>query len=150
MWGNAKLNSKNNSTLIQFKPLLRITYFVSAAIQQHLLKMPPAKRSLEECDKILTGKGGLFEMKEMNIRGQNLRVYTGLPGSIRDLWLGSSSVNASKPFIVYEEERYTYSESHAKILAVAHMLKSYGVKKGDRIVIVGRNLVCCSSCLDTI
>lgn len=112
--------------------------------------MPPAKRSLEECDKILTGPGGLFEMKEMNIRGQNLRVYTGLPGSIRDLWLGSSAANASKPCIVYEEEKYTYAEAHTKILAVAHMLKSYGCKKGDRVVIVGRNLVCIESEFDKV
>lgn len=98
-----------------------------------------AKRTHQEVETILRGPGSVFEMDETIINGLKLRTYVNLPPSIRDLWL-STLPHAAKDYLVYEDERYTYAETHLKILAVVYLLKSYGVKKGDRVVIAARNL----------
>ncbi|KAL8277463.1 hypothetical protein RQP46_010185 [Phenoliferia psychrophenolica] len=89
---------------------------------------------------MMSSPGMPWEMEEKVIRGIRTRTYKNLYGSLRDLWI-ASKVFAKRDHIVYEDERLTYEESHARVHAIALMLsETYGCKKGDRVAIVARNL----------
>ncbi|GAA5964770.1 hypothetical protein JCM3765_002549 [Sporobolomyces pararoseus] len=99
----------------------------------------PPKRTLTECHKILTGPGMPWEMENKVIKGRKVRVYKQLPPSVRDFWLATKA-HGKKECVVYEGERYTYEEAHAKVNHLASIFHQRGVRKGDRIAIAMRNL----------
>ena len=39
----------------------------------------------------LTGPGGPFEVREIDVRGTRLRHYANAPATLRDVWLGSAA-----------------------------------------------------------
>ncbi|GAA5898914.1 hypothetical protein JCM6882_004029 [Rhodosporidiobolus microsporus] len=92
--------------------------------------LPQPKRTLKEVDALLTPPGSPTELEEKVIKGRRVRVYKNL----------SPSVFADKVYIVYENERLTYAEAHAKVAHVAALLHARGVRKGDRVAIAMRNL----------
>jgi acyl-CoA synthetase (AMP-forming)/AMP-acid ligase II len=66
------------------------------------------------------------------VDGRLYRVYKNLWPSLRDFWLSAVSQYSTDIYIVYEDQRLTYSQVHNRIIQVAasfHQL--YGVKKGD-------------------
>lgn len=86
----------------------------------------------------LTGPGGPFEIAEQEIRGQKLRVYKNAPPTLRDLWTMSAG-HADKPYLVYEDDRWTYAEAHRDVASIAHWLLANGARPGDRVAIAMRN-----------
>jgi len=86
----------------------------------------------------LTGPGGDFEITEAEIFGNTLRIYKNAPKSVREVWLATAEF-AERTYLVYEDERLTYAESHEQVNAVAAWLASRGVKAGDRVAIAMRN-----------
>ncbi|KAI5477431.1 hypothetical protein MNV49_006423 [Pseudohyphozyma bogoriensis] len=96
------------------------------------------KRTLEECNAILTAPGAPWETQEMTINGRTNRVYSRLPPSMRAFWLSTRAFK-DREYLVYQLERYTYSQIHSQTAAIASYLTSVGVEKGDRVVIVSRN-----------
>ncbi|PKB14694.1 acyl-CoA synthetase (AMP-forming)/AMP-acid ligase II [Novosphingobium kunmingense] len=92
------------------------------------------RRAREE----LTGPGGQFEIVEQEILGHRLRTYKNAPPSVREVWL-ASAVFAERTYLVYEDERLTYAQSHAQVTAVAAWLHDQGVRPGDRVAIAMRN-----------
>jgi len=77
----------------------------------------------------LTGPGGPFEIVTTEVRGVPIRTYKNQPPSIRELWL-STAIYADRPYIIYENERLTYAQSHAQVNAVAACLAAQGVQPG--------------------
>ncbi|KAK4052756.1 hypothetical protein OIV83_002043 [Microbotryomycetes sp. JL201] len=104
--------------------------------------LPPfPARTLEECNRILTGPGMPYEVTEETIRGRKTRVYKNAPPNIRAVWLNSVNVFGSKEWIIYENERYTYAQGGERVAEIASMLyHRFGCRKGDRIAICSRNL----------
>jgi acyl-CoA synthetase (AMP-forming)/AMP-acid ligase II len=95
----------------------------------------------QELDKAwqqLTSPGQMFEVKPVEVRGVPLRSYALAPPSLRELWL-SSAGHGDKTYLVYGEERCSYSESHAMVASVANWLSQQGVGPGDRVAIAMRN-----------
>ncbi|HVC14354.1 MAG TPA: AMP-binding protein [Acidimicrobiales bacterium] len=88
----------------------------------------------------LTAPGQLFEMEDVEIGGVPLRAWKAAPPSLRsvlDLSLGYGDAD----FLVYEDERTTYSRHYRLAAALAHRLRGdLGVEKGDRVAIAMRNL----------
>src|SRR5580765_5177788 len=80
----------------------------------------------------------LFEIVEEDVRGTPTRVFKGAPPSLRAVWL-ASAVHGDKPFLVYQDERYSFAESHRIVNALARRLVTYGVQPGDRVAIAMRN-----------
>lgn len=81
-----------------------------------------------------------LKLGDAEVDGVSMKVYVDAPPTIRAiLQLGEAEFGA-RDFLVYEDERVTYSafaravEHFAKIL-----IEQYGVTKGDRIAIVMRN-----------
>lgn len=86
----------------------------------------------------LTGPGGAFEVIEAEVLGHRLRTYRNLPNSVRDMWLATAQFG-DRPYLVYQDERLTYRETHARVNAVAAWLWAQGVRPGDRVAIAMRN-----------
>jgi len=102
--------------------------------------MPFPAMSVAQAHAILTGPGGPLEIETKTIRGQDVRVYKVGPQNLRDIFeIGRS--HGELEFLVYGHERITY-RAHANAAAkLAHILKdTYGVKTGDRVALVMRNL----------
>ena len=79
-----------------------------------------------------------FEIVEMDVRGTPTRVFKNAPTSLRAVWLASAT-HGDKPFLVYEDERYSFAEAHRIVNALAQRLCTYGVLPGDRVAIAMRN-----------
>ena len=92
------------------------------------------RRAREE----LTGPGGQFEIVEEEILGNRIKTFKNAPPSVRAFWL-SSAIYGERTYLVYQDERLTYAESHARVNAVAAWLWNRGVRPGDRVAIAMRN-----------
>ena len=86
----------------------------------------------------LTAPGAPFEVGEIEVRGAPMRVYKHAPPTVRDLWLASAAF-ADREYLIYQDERMTYGEAHARVNAIAGWLVEQGVVKGDRVAIAMRN-----------
>jgi len=93
---------------------------------------------LQKARQELTGPGGAFEIVEADVLGNRLRLFKNAPGSIRDIWLATAAF-ADRPYIIYENERLTYADSHTQVNAIAAWLVAQGVKPGDRVAVAMRN-----------
>ena len=96
-------------------------------------------KELREITAQLTGEGGPFEIAEVTIDGVPLRTYKNAPADMRQVWLGTAG-HGDADYLVYEEERLTYAESHQLVAAAArNLVDRFGVKPGDRIAVAMRN-----------
>jgi len=86
----------------------------------------------------LTGPGGAFEITRININGIAVRAYANALPDVRALWQ-STRAFADRTYLVYEGERLTYAEAHARVVAIAAWLAAAGAQPGDRVAIAMRN-----------
>jgi len=87
----------------------------------------------------LTADGAGFAMDEIEVRGAPMRVFKSAPPTMRTIW-ELTALHADKPYIVFEDESYTYAEIGAMVRALAHHLRdAHGVGSGDRVAIAMRN-----------
>jgi long-chain acyl-CoA synthetase len=95
-------------------------------------------RELKEAWSELTAPGAAFEVGEIPVRGQMIRMYKNAPPSVRELWL-STAAYGDREYLVYGDDRLTYAQAHAQVNAIAAWLFEQGVKPGDRVAIAMRN-----------
>ena len=96
-------------------------------------------KTFDEAVAELTAAGGRYEIVEANVLGVDMKVFKNCPPSLRDLYAGARA-RPDQPFIVYEDETYTFGEVMAQADALASLLVShYGITKGDRVAIAMRN-----------
>lgn len=93
---------------------------------------------LDAAHEQLTGPGGAFEIVETEILGNRIRDFKNRPNSIREIWQSTAQF-AERTYIIYEQERITYSEAHRQVGNVAGWLFEQGVRPGDRVAIAMRN-----------
>ena len=94
----------------------------------------------EEALSRLTGPGGSFELVEEQIGGRVQRVFRNAPPSLRALFEQARS-HGDRPFLVYEDERWSFEEWMARVDALgAALVSRYGIRPGDRVAIAMRNL----------
>jgi long-chain acyl-CoA synthetase len=95
--------------------------------------------SYEEAVAELTAPGRTFELNEDVIDGVDYRVFKNAPPTLVDVFAASREDEST--FLVYEDERWSFKETHRHIDALAHTLVHiFGVQKGDRVGIAMRNL----------
>lgn len=69
----------------------------------------------------------------MLVDGRVLRSFKNLAPSLRAFWLDCVVSFGPKPYILFESQRLTYDELHARAARLACVLReTYGVRKGDR------------------
>lgn len=86
----------------------------------------------------LTGPGGDLEIIEADIMGNRILAYKNAPPSVREFWLSTIQFS-ERPYLVFQDERLTYAQTHANVNAIAAWLHDQGIKTGDRIAIGMRN-----------
>lgn len=85
----------------------------------------------------LTAAGQPYELVEMKIDERLCRVFQKAPSSLRELY---ASTRSNLPFIVYEDECFTFEEVWRRSCSLAATLvEGYGIEKGDRVAISMRN-----------
>jgi long-chain acyl-CoA synthetase len=96
--------------------------------------------TMAEANAALTAAGQLFEMDEIDIRGESTRIWKNAPPSLRAL-LDMSLGHGDADFLVYEDERTTFAEHYHIACTLAHRLRdTFGIEQGDRVAIIMRNL----------
>ncbi|MEY3267165.1 MAG: hypothetical protein RJA15_1611, partial [Actinomycetota bacterium] len=86
----------------------------------------------------LDASGSPFATVRTNVRGVDIKTFAAAPANMRQLWEGSAA-HGDKDYLVYEDERYTYTQVHAQVRVLAHYLVSQGVGPGDRVALAMRN-----------
>ncbi len=95
--------------------------------------------SIAEAHARLTAPGSPFEIGEATIRGVRTRIWKNAPPTLRDVFLNGMRFK-EREFLVYEDERATFDSFGRATIALAHRLIADGVKKGDRVAVIMRNL----------
>src|SRR6201994_33686 len=95
--------------------------------------------SIAEAHARLTAPGERFEIVELPIRGIPTKVWKNAPPTLRDVFLNARGFPA-REFLVYEGDRATYEAFARATIALARQLQADGVKKGDRVAVIMRNL----------
>jgi long-chain acyl-CoA synthetase len=95
--------------------------------------------SIAEAHARLTAPGQRLEIEEIPIRGIPTKVWKNAPPTLREVFLNGRAFKDHE-FLVCEDERATYEAFARATLTMAHRLQADGVKKGDRVAVVMRNL----------
>ncbi|MEO8162703.1 MAG: AMP-binding protein [Ilumatobacteraceae bacterium] len=87
----------------------------------------------------VTGPGQIFELVTAQISGIEVQVYKNAPAHLGQVFAGARA-HGDKTFLVYEDERWSFTTAMDKVDALADLLvNTYGIKKGDRVAIAMRN-----------
>jgi long-chain acyl-CoA synthetase len=95
--------------------------------------------SIAEAHALMTAPGSMFEIGEAEIRGVKLKIWKNAPphlGIIFDL----GQQFAARTYNVYENQRVSFDQHRAAALRLARHLQTEGVRKGDRVAIIMRNI----------
>ena len=95
--------------------------------------------SLADAHARLTAPGMAFETVEAVVRGVSMRVWKHAPATAAEVFLAARQ-HGAREFLVHGDERVTYDGFARAVLAVAALLRERGLKKGDRVALVMRNL----------
>jgi long-chain acyl-CoA synthetase len=80
-----------------------------------------------------------FAVGRAMVRGNEMAVFTAAPTTLREYFMAGLAFGA-RDFLIYQNERYSFVETHAKALHYGAALQSqFGIAKGDRVAIAMRN-----------
>ena len=85
-----------------------------------------------------TAPGQMFEVVTINVRGVPTLSFTHAPNSLREFWL-SAAAYGDREYLIYENERITYTQAHRQSASLANWLQQQGIEPGDRVAIAMRN-----------
>ncbi|MEM9607293.1 MAG: class I adenylate-forming enzyme family protein [Actinomycetota bacterium] len=95
--------------------------------------------TIEEAYAELTAPGERFEVTGDTVRGVSTKIYKTAPEHLRAL-LGRSERHGDAAYLVYEDERWSFTDVRRHAAGFAHVLADrYGVGHGDRVAIAVRN-----------
>jgi long-chain acyl-CoA synthetase len=95
--------------------------------------------SIQEANRILTAPGAPFEIEERVIRGVATQTWKNAPPSLRAVF-EESRVHGDRCYLVYEDQRLSYRETHRAVATLARSLvRQYRVQPGERVAIAMRN-----------
>ncbi len=87
----------------------------------------------------LIAEGSGFAMTTIEVRGAPMRVFGSAPPTMRSIW-ELAQFHGDKPYVVYEDETFTYAEIGGQVRALSHLLRdTHGVGVGDRVAVAMRN-----------
>ncbi|MDB5741215.1 MAG: long-chain fatty acid--CoA ligase [Alphaproteobacteria bacterium] len=97
------------------------------------------RTSLGQAQAQLTAPGMPFETVEAVIRGVTMRVWKNVPATAAEVFARAQAHGIAE-FLVHQDERITYDGFARAVRTVAAMLAARGLRKGDRVALVMRNL----------
>ena len=86
----------------------------------------------------MTAPGQLFEITEVEVRGQRIKSWAIAPASLREVWLNTAGYDAAD-YLVYQDERWNYTQAHQQVASIAAWLSANGIGRHDRVAIAMRN-----------
>lgn len=92
--------------------------------------------SRDEAIAALTARSEPYELLDATTARGVERVFANAPASLRQLYTDNLG---DEQFIVYENERYTFTDAWRRASSIGHVLVSKGVQPGDRVAISMRN-----------
>ncbi|BCW87706.1 Long-chain-fatty-acid--CoA ligase [Alphaproteobacteria bacterium SO-S41] len=96
--------------------------------------------SIADCNAFMTGvPGGALEMEDIVIRGVTYKTWKNVPKTLGEIFEACMQW-PDHDYIVLDEDRVTFRNHRKAVAALAARLIADGVKKGDRVAIVARNL----------
>jgi long-chain acyl-CoA synthetase len=95
--------------------------------------------TIAQAHALMTQPGTPLEIEEKVIRGIPTKTWKNAPKSLREV-VEASRAHGEKVFLVYEDERVTFEAFYRAVSAFARELQAQGVKKGDRVSVIMRNL----------
>ena len=95
--------------------------------------------TIEQANTRLTAPGARFEMLDVTIDGLRTKVWKNCPPTLREVFLAGCAF-PQREFLVYENDRATYAAFARAVATLAHELQAQGVRKGDRVAVIMRNL----------
>jgi long-chain acyl-CoA synthetase len=95
--------------------------------------------TIAQAHALLTQPGTPLEIEEKVIGGIPTKTWKNAPKSLREV-VEASRAHGEKVFLVYEDERVTFEAFYRAVSAFARELQAQGVKKGDRVAVIMRNL----------
>ncbi|MDX2276070.1 MAG: class I adenylate-forming enzyme family protein [Hyphomonadaceae bacterium] len=94
---------------------------------------------MEQAHAMLNQPGGLLEIAEAEIRGVKFKVWKNAPPTLREVF-AFAALFSDKEHLVLDDERVTVGAFRAAAAKFAHQLIADGVKPGDRVAVIMRNL----------
>ncbi len=85
-----------------------------------------------------TSPGQVFEVNTVEVAGVPIRNFANAPPSLREFWQ-SAAQHGDREYLVYQDERISYSQAQLYTASLANWLSQQGVKPGDRVAIAMRN-----------
>jgi long-chain acyl-CoA synthetase len=109
--------------------------------EQPVAQLPPnwPAMSIAQAHAKLTAPGAKFEIEEVDVRGVKTKIWKNAPPTLRHVLLIARQF-ADREFVVYEDDRATFASFERAVIALAHEMQARGVRKGDRVALVMRNL----------
>ncbi len=95
--------------------------------------------SIEQAHALMTQPGTLLEVGEAEIRGVRMKIWKAAPPTLHAIFALSAAF-AARDHLVFEGERATIGATRAAAASLARQLIADGVKPGDRVAIIARNL----------
>ncbi len=95
--------------------------------------------TIEQAHALLTAPGTMLEVGEGDVRGIRMKVWKNAPPTLREVF-AISAMFAGRDYLVHENERATIGQFRAAAAKFAHQLIADGVKPGDRVALIMRNL----------
>ena len=93
----------------------------------------------DEASAALTAPGQPFELIDASVNGITMQVFKNAPPHLGYVF-GAARQHGDKPFLVYEDERMSFTEAMQQVDALSCLLvNTYGIKKGDRVAVAMRN-----------
>lgn len=119
-----------------FEPLFR-----ESPLSQLIGTLPPnwPAMSIGQAHAKISAPGSRFEVVEILIDGRPTKIWKNCPPTLREVFLAGRAFK-DRTFLVYEDDRATYEAFSRAVLSLARELQAQGVRKGDRVAIVMRNL----------
>src|SRR6266542_2767284 len=96
--------------------------------------------SIAEAHKLLsTTPGSPFEIEEREIRGVKIKTWKNAPPSLAAVFEANKPF-AARTYMVLDDDRVTFDAHRRAVSQLAKRLVADGVKKGDRVAVIMRNL----------
>lgn len=95
--------------------------------------------SIEQAHALLTQPGSPLETGEETVRGIRMKIWKNAPPTLREVYALAEPF-APRDHLVFENERATIASFRKAAATFAHQLIADGVKPGDRVAIIMRNI----------
>ena len=95
--------------------------------------------SIEQAHALLTAPGTMLEVGEGEVRGVKMKIWKNAPPTLKEVFLLSAAFGP-RTYLVSEDERATIAEFRSAAAKFSHQLIADGVKPGDRVALIMRNL----------